>query len=253
MTARALTPDELVEVVRQAVARRFAGGVVVAGEVTWAAKARGAGGWRFALGDVLVVATGRSAGALDQQVGTAGRLVGRRVRVVGAVELGPRRLAVRASDLDLLAQRSPLPRRPLPPRQAVPWPERVERVAVVGPDGDGVADAVALLRRGGLAVRMFFAASNDARATARQVDAAAVWGDVVLLVRGGGDLAALAYDDDRVVAAISECPKPVVTGIGHTADHVRADRVAAVACPTPTAAAVFVVQRAEERKERKEQ
>jgi len=242
---RALTPDELVEVVRRAVARRFAGGVVVAGEVTWAAKARGAGGWRFSLGDVLVVATGRSAGALDEQVGSAGRLVGRRVRVVGAVELGPRRLTVRASDLDLLAQRSPAPRRPLPPRQAVPWPERMERVAVVGPDGDGVADAVALLRRGGLPTRTFLAPSNDARATVRQLSAAAAWGDVVVLARGGGDLDALAYDDDRVVVAIAECPKPVITGIGHTADHVRADQVAAVCTPTPTAAAVFVVQHAE--------
>jgi len=243
--SRALSPDELVEVVRRAVARRFADGVVVAGEVTWAARGRGTSGWRFSLGDVLVVAVGPSAGALDQQVGAASRLVGRRVRVVGTVELGPRRLTVRAADLDLLAQRSPLPRRPVPPRQAVPWPERVERVAVVGPDGDGVADAVALLRRGGLAVRTFFAASNDPPATARQLAAAAAWGDVVLLVRGGGDLDKLAFDDDRVVTAISECPKPVVTGIGHTADHVRADQVAAVACPTPTAAGVFVVQHTE--------
>jgi len=237
---RALSPDELVEVVRRAVARRFADGVTVAGEVTWAAKGRG--GWRFALGNVLVVAVGRSAGALDQQVGTAGRLVGRRVRVVGAVELGPRRLLLRASDLDLLAQRTPAPHRPVPPRQAVPWPKRVERVALVGPDGDGVADAVALLRRGGLAVRTFLAPSNDPPATVRQLAAAAVWGDVVLLVRGGGDLAVTAYDDDRVVAAVAACPKPVVTGVGHVRDHTLVDQVAAVCTPTPTAAGVFVVQ-----------
>jgi len=249
MTARVLTPDELVEVVRLAVARRFSDGVVVAGEVTWAAKGRGSGGWRFSLGDVLVVAVGPSAGALDQQVGSAGRLVGRRVRVVGAVELGPRRLTVRATDLDLLAQRSPAPRRLSPPRQAVPWPERVTRVALVGPDGDGLADASAILRRAGVPTRAFFAPSNDARATARQLAAAAAWGDVVLLVRGGGDLDKLAYDDERVVTAISECPKPVVTGIGHTADHVRADQVAAVCTPTPTAAAVVVVQHAEKGRE----
>jgi len=243
---RALSPDELVEAVRRAVERRFAGGVTVAGEVTWAVKSRNV--WRFALGDVLVAAFGHAAGALDEQVRSAGKLVGRRVRVVGVVELGPRRLTLRAADLDLLAQRSPAPHRPLPSRQAVPWPERVERVAVVGPDGDGVADAVALLRRGGLAVRVFFAPSNDPPATVRQLAAAAVWGDVIVLARGGGDLDATAFDDDRVVAAVAACPKPVVTGIGHTADHVRADRVAAVACPTPTAAGVFVVQHAEERK-----
>jgi hypothetical protein len=240
---RALSPDDLVEAVRLAVARRFSDGVTVAGEVTWAAKSRNV--WRFSLGDVLVVATGPSAGALDQQVGSAGKLVGRRVRVVGAVDLGPRRLLLRATDLDLRAQRSPLPHRPLPSRQAVPWPERVERVALVGPDGDGLADAGAILRRAGVPTRAFFAPSNDAGATARQLAAAAAWGDVVLLVRGGGDLDALAYDEDRVVAAISECPKPVVTGIGHVRDRTLVDRVAAAACATPTAAAMFVVQHAE--------
>jgi len=245
---RTLSPDELVEVVRLAVERRFSGGVAVAGEVTWAAKGRGASGWRFSLGDVLVVATGRSAGALDQQVGAAGRLVGRRVRVVGAVELGPRRLLLRAADLDLLAQRSPAPHRPLPSRQAVAWPERVERVAVVGPDGDGVADAVALLRRAGVPTRTFFAPSNDPPATARQVTAAAAWGDVIVLARGGGDLAVTAFDDDRVVEAVAGCDKPVVTGVGHVRDTTLVDRVAAASCPTPTAAAMFVVQHAEERK-----
>jgi len=240
---RALTPDELVEVVRRAVARRFADGVTVVGEVTWAVKSRNV--WRFALGDVLVVAVGSSAGALDQQVGSAGRLVGRRVRVVGAVELGPRRLLLRATDLDLLAQRTPAPHRPVPPRQAVPWPGRVERVALVGPDGDGLADASAILRRAGVPTRAFFAPSNDAGATARQIDAAAAWGDVVLLVRGGGDLNVTAFDDDRVVAAVAACPKPVVTGIGHVRDRTLVDRVAAAACATPTAAAMRVVQHAE--------
>jgi hypothetical protein len=244
---RALSPDDLVEAVRLAVARRFSDGVTVAGEVTWAAKSHN--GWRFALGDVLVVAVGPSAGALDQQVGAAGRLVGRRVRVVGAVELGPRRLTVRASDLDLLAQRSPAPRRLSPPRQAVAWPERVTRVALVGPDGDGLADASAILRRAGVPTRAFFAPSSDFRATVRQLSAAAAWGDVVLLVRGGGDLAVTAFDDDRVVAAISECPKPVVTGIGHVRDRTLVDRVAAAACATPTAAAMFVVQHAEKGRE----
>jgi len=245
MSTRALTPDDLVEAVRLAVARRFSDGVTVVGEVTWAARARGAGGWRFSLGDVLVVAVGSSAGALDQQVGSAGKLVGRRVRVVGAVELGPRRLALRATDLDLLAQRTPAPHRPVPPRQAVPWPKRVERVALVGPDGDGLADASAILRKARVPVRAFCAPSNDPRATVRQLSAAAAWGDVVLLVRGGGDLDATAFDDDRVVAAVAACPKPVVTGVGHTSDHVRADQVAAVACPTPTAAGMFVVQHPE--------
>jgi hypothetical protein len=241
MTARALTPEGLLAELQRVVARRFPTGLVVVGEVTWAAKGRG--GWRFTLADVLVVAGGSSAGALGQQVGSASKLVGRRVRVAGTPELGTRRVLLRAQDLDLLAPAAPSPRRPLPPRQAVAWPERVERVALVGPDGAGLDDAVAILRRAGVPARAFFAPSNDPRATARQLVAAANWGDVVLLVRGGGDLDALAYDDDEVVEAVAACPKPVVSGVGHTADHVRVDRVAAVACPTPTAAAMLVIAR----------
>jgi len=239
---RALTPDELVEVVRRAVERRFAGGVVVAGEVTWAVKSRNV--WRFALGDVLVAAFGQAAGALDEQVRSAGKLVGRRVRVVGVPELGPRRLGFRATDLDLLGSAAAAPHRPrpLPPRQSVPWPSQLERVALVGPDGEGMDDALGVLRGAGVPVRAFFAPSSDSRATVRQLSAAAAWGDVVLLVRGGGDLEASAYNTDEVVQAVAGCPVPVVTGIGHSGDRVRTDDVAWVATRTPTAAAMFAVR-----------
>jgi len=242
MSTRALTPDELTEAVRQAVARRFAGGVTVVGEVTWAVKSHG--GWRFALGDVLVAAFGQAAGVLDRQVGAASKLVGRRVRVVGVPELGPRRLGFRAHDLDLLASAPTAFRRPrpLPSRQSVPWPSQIERVALVGPDGEGMDDALGVLRGAGVPVRAFFAPSSDVRATVRQLAAAASWGDVVLLVRGGGDLESSCYNTDEVVQAVASCPVPVITGIGHSGDRVRTDEVAWAATRTPTAAAMFAVR-----------
>lgn len=62
--------------------------------------------------------------------------------------------------------------------------------------------------------------------------------DVVLLIRGGGsELDLLAYDEYAVAHAVACCPLPVVTGLGHTADHSVCDVVSASALETPTAAA----------------
>lgn len=66
--------------------------------------------------------------------------------------------------------------------------------------------------------------------------------DVLLLARGGGASEDLAcFDDERVVAAITQSPIPVITGIGHERDESLADLVADVCAHTPTAAAEQVV------------
>ncbi len=59
--------------------------------------------------------------------------------------------------------------------------------------------------------------------------------DVIAVVRGGGAKADLAAFETEVVArAIATCPKPVLTGIGHSGDQTVADVVAARVCITPT-------------------
>lgn len=59
--------------------------------------------------------------------------------------------------------------------------------------------------------------------------------DVIAMVRGGGARADLAAFETEVVArAVAGCPKPVLTGIGHSGDETVADIVAARACITPT-------------------
>jgi exodeoxyribonuclease VII large subunit len=68
--------------------------------------------------------------------------------------------------------------------------------------------------------------------------------DVVCLVRGGGTELD-AFDAEALARAIADCPVPVLTGIGHTADRCVADAVAHRACPTPTACAQTLVARVE--------
>ena len=70
--------------------------------------------------------------------------------------------------------------------------------------------------------------------------------DIVLIARGGGAKSDLAAWDSRPVAlAITACPVPVWTALGHATDHTLADSLAAACHPTPSAAAGTLVSRAE--------
>ncbi|MEA5470272.1 exodeoxyribonuclease VII large subunit, partial [Spirulina sp. 06S082] len=66
--------------------------------------------------------------------------------------------------------------------------------------------------------------------------------ELVIVARGGGATEDLScFNDERVVRAIAECDRPVVTGIGHQRDESLADLVADFSAHTPTAAAEAVV------------
>jgi exodeoxyribonuclease VII large subunit len=109
-------------------------------------------------------------------------------------------------------------------RRRAPWLEVVVRGTRVQGEGASqeVAEALRILGASGLA-------------------------EVVIVGRGGGSLEDLwAFNEEAVARAISECPVPVVSAVGHEVDVTISDLVADLRAPTPSAAAEAVAPDAEE-------
>lgn len=135
----------------------------------------------------------------------------------------------------------------------LPMPRLVQRIALVGSPGtSGFRDfGVHLLRNEwglGFDVEVFPTSVQGKHAPAEIVAAleaaAASVPDVVVLVRGGGSALDLdAFNDLELCRAISRCPIPVLTGIGHESDLSVADLVAHTQFKTPTAVADGLVDK----------
>jgi exodeoxyribonuclease VII large subunit len=129
-------------------------------------------------------------------------------------------------------------------------PDLPERIGVItSPSGAAIRDVLTVLGRRfpSIPVVIYPAAVQGEAAPAELIAAleTAVQRDecdVLIIGRGGGSLEDLwAFNDEGLARAITACPVPVVSAVGHEVDFTIADFVADVRAPTPSGAAEMVV------------
>lgn len=141
-------------------------------------------------------------------------------------------------------------------QRALREPDVVESVAVICPPASaGRADVAEILGRlfGDWRVDITWLTATFEGNDAEDAVAAALTGaselaargavDLVLVVRGGGTPAALAYlDSERLARLVADVSVPVITGLGHADNRTLLDEVSWHAAATPTDAAQMVIK-----------
>lgn len=128
-------------------------------------------------------------------------------------------------------------------------PEHPKTIALItSPEGAVLHDIISTLKYRHPFVRLKVYPSNVQGDAAKQTlldvlkMATKDTPDIIIIARGGGSLEDLQlFNDETIARAVSACPIPTVSAIGHETDFVITDFVADVRAPTPTAAATMVV------------
>jgi len=130
-----------------------------------------------------------------------------------------------------------------------PLPKYPARIGIVSsPKGAVIRDFVEILSRRfpGIHIRLFPArvqGPGSIEDVCRGLEYfGRNWAQIVVIARGGGSLEDLwTFNEEAVARAISVCPIPVVSAIGHETDVTIADFAADLRAPTPSAAAEMVI------------
>lgn len=138
-------------------------------------------------------------------------------------------------------------KRPIPP-----MPQRIG--VITSPTGAAIRDFLRVIghRFPGLEIDVFPVKVQGIEASGEIAHALQVLSDrgehdVLVLTRGGGSLEDLwPFNEEGVARAIAACRIPVISAVGHEIDYTIADFVADLRVPTPTAAAMQVVQNRED-------
>lgn len=147
--------------------------------------------------------------------------------------------------------------------RSLEWPVPALRVAIISaPGAAGYGDFIHQLynnpSRLKFVARLFPAVVQGERTVPSVIEALeriaaddeGCW-DCVVIIRGGGATSDLiSFDDYTLAANIAQFPLPVIVGIGHERDVTVLDFVANMRVKTPTAAAEWLVGRAQEQLDR---
>lgn len=274
MTDLTFTVSQVLKGLQEAVVRAFPTPIWVRGEVTGLRRtSRGAVFFRLADSDASenaleVAARGRVMMEVDRvltESGLGSFRDGIEARVNGTIGVDERGSRVRLSLLEVdpafTAGRIALDRADVVRRMTVdgslranallPIPLVPLQIGLVTSRGSAAhADFIDQLRQSAFRFRV-----KTAHSAVQGEDAAAALAsaiervggndvDIVAVIRGGGSKLDLSvFDTEEVARAISRCPVPVITGIGHDIDRAVADEAASVATKTPSAAGEWVVSR----------
>ena len=141
--------------------------------------------------------------------------------------------------------------------RTLPWCDPVQRIAVISAEtAAGYGDFENQLHSNPSGIVFYtrlFPATMQGPAAAQSIIAAlsevqkcADFFDTVVIIRGGGSSDDLScFENYDLAANIAQFPLPVIIGIGHERDITLLDYVAAMRVKTPTAAAEWLINRAQ--------